>query len=126
MLRRFSTAPARRMAGSAGPALSLPCVRVGASRSVVDTRKVSKKELIVAGAMGAGMTSVITIGMFHLIVVKVPLTVAAGTVGVSLVSGMLVAFEGSDLGSSFGCVMGMFFGGVGCYYAKTMQEPWRK
>jgi hypothetical protein len=88
----------------------------------------AKTDKMIAGCVGATMSSAVVIGTFHLIVVKVPLMVAAGTILGSSLSGILAAFEGGEGsgGGAFGSAIGIFFGCIGAYYAKTSTEPWRK
>ena len=83
---------------------------------------------IVVGACAACATSFSTVGIFHLIVVPVSPFIALATIGAATASGALAAIEGGQDqgGSSFGAVVGLFFGAIGCHYAKTSKEPWRK
>lgn len=82
---------------------------------------------ITLGAGSAFVTSTATLGMFHLIVSPVSAGIAAATLVSATASGAFAAFEGGkeESGSSFGAVMGLVFGGIGGYYAKSCNEPWR-
>ena len=110
------------VAASASPAVLFAGAGPSAQARGVKTDK------MVAGAIGATMSSAVVIGTFHLIVVKVPLLIAAGTIGGSAISGVCAAFEGGEGsgGGAFGSIIGVFLGGLGAYYAKTSTEPWRK
>jgi hypothetical protein len=92
--------------------------------SMLVARRGVKTDKMLIGALGAFMSSTATIGLFHLLVIKVPLTMLAGTIGAATVSGLFAALEG-DAGASFGTVVGLFFGGIGCYFAKSANEPWK-
>ncbi|RNF26162.1 uncharacterized protein Tco025E_01562 [Trypanosoma conorhini] len=83
---------------------------------------------VVVGSCAALSTSVTILGIFHLIVTPVSPTIAAATLSAAAVSGALVVFEGgsNEGGTTFGAVLGVFFGAMGGYYAKSSKEPWRK
>ncbi|EAN94788.1 hypothetical protein C3747_41g122 [Trypanosoma cruzi] len=83
---------------------------------------------IVVGSCAALSTSVTILGIFHLIVTPVSPAIAAATLSAAAVSGALVVFEGgkNEGGTTFGAVIGVFFGAMGGYYAKSSKEPWRK
>ncbi|KAH9579867.1 hypothetical protein LSM04_003288 [Trypanosoma melophagium] len=83
---------------------------------------------IVVGSFAALSTSVTILGIFHLLVTPVSSTIAAATLSAAAVSGALVVFEGgkNEGGTTFGAVLGVFFGVMGGYYAKSSKEPWRK
>lgn len=87
----------------------------------------TKKEKLVAGALGATVSSMSVLGVCHLLVCEVPLAVAGGSVGGAALTGALGVFEGEGSGGSgFGTAIGIFLGGVGAWYAKTSTEPWSK
>lgn len=98
--------------------------------AVVTAQRGLKVDKMIAGAIGATLSSSVIIGVFHLIVVKVPLAVAAGTIAGSGFTGIFAAFEGGKDGegsvAAFGTLIGVFLGCLGAYYAKTSAEPWRK
>lgn len=97
-----------------------------AAATTAATRGV-KTDKMIAGAIASTTSAAVVIGTFHLIVVKVPLYIAAGTIGGAAFSGIFAAFEGEGGGGAgFGSIIGVFLGGIGAYYAKTTTEPWRK
>jgi hypothetical protein len=112
---------------SASPAVAMATPAMTAIVPVTAMRGI-KTDKMIAGAIGATISSTVVIGTFHLIVAKVPLMVAAGTIVGSGLSGVLAAFEGGEGGNSgaFGSAIGIFLGCIGAYYAKTSTEPWRK
>ncbi|KEG10791.1 hypothetical protein DQ04_03291080 [Trypanosoma grayi] len=82
---------------------------------------------IAVGSVAALSTSMTILGIFHLIVTPVSPTIAVATISAATVSGALVVFEGgNEGGTTFGAVLGVFFGAMGGYYAKSSKEPWRK
>ncbi|AAZ11723.1 uncharacterized protein TEOVI_000542900 [Trypanosoma equiperdum] len=83
---------------------------------------------VVLGTCSALSTSTTILAIFHLLVTPVSGTIAAATLSASAVSGALVILEGdsSTSGTAFGAVLGVVFGGIGGYYAKSSKEPWRK
>ena len=87
--------------------------------AVTDTRTISTGIDIQYGAAGAGVTTGLTLIMFHMIVLPVPTFTACVAVSISTVCGVLVTLEKADLGAYFSLLIGFFFGGVACYYVKS-------
>eukprot|EP00331_Platyophrya_macrostoma_P029208 CAMPEP_0176437112 /NCGR_PEP_ID=MMETSP0127-20121128/18411_1 /TAXON_ID=938130 /ORGANISM="Platyophrya macrostoma, Strain WH" /LENGTH=118 /DNA_ID=CAMNT_0017820643 /DNA_START=54 /DNA_END=410 /DNA_ORIENTATION=- len=116
--------PMRLMSTRAASAASM---LTPSSSSLRCSRRHINTDKVVVGAVAATCTSVTTIGVFHLIVTPVSLTIGVSTVAAAAASGALAAIEGDkEGGSSFGAVCGIFFGAIGGYYAKSSKEPWRK
>lgn len=79
------------------------------------------------GAATATISSIGILGVFHLLVVKIPMSIAGASIAASFCSGALASFEGgneSEGGGSFGTIVGVIFGGIGGYYARSISEPW--
>lgn len=82
---------------------------------------------VLIGCCSAVLTSTTTIGLYHLIVTPVSLTIGLATVATAAASGALCVIDGgSSGGTSFGAVVGIVFGALGGSYAKSQKEPWRK
>ncbi len=98
--------------------------------SVLGSSRGMKTDKIISGSVSATLTSSTVIAAFHLVVVPVPFSVAGATVAAAAVTGAMSIFEGGvnddTHGTSFGSVAGIFLGGIGGYYAKSANEPWRK
>jgi hypothetical protein len=116
----------RRSVAIAPQQVRLSTHRMGAT--LTTTRRNISTDKVVVGASAAACTSITTIGLFHLIVTPVSLTIGVATICAATASGALAAVEGGkeEGGSSFGAVCGIFFGAIGGYYAKSSKEPWRK
>ena len=85
----------------------------------------AKKEKLILGALGATCSSMSVLGVCHLFVCQVPLTVAGGSVAGAALTGALGVFEGEGSGGAgFGTAIGIFLGGVGAWYAKSQDQPW--
>ncbi|KAG8347464.1 hypothetical protein ERJ75_001244100 [Trypanosoma vivax] len=80
------------------------------------------------GTCSAVCTSTTILAVFHLLVTPVSAAIGAATLSAAAAGGALVVLEGdnSTSGTAFGAVVGVVFGGIGGYYAKSSKEPWRK
>nr|CCC90878.1 conserved hypothetical protein [Trypanosoma congolense IL3000] len=104
----------------------VPAVACGLHPLRLPQRHFTDKLLL--GTCSALSTSTTILAIFHLIVTPVSSTIAAATLSASAVGGALVILEGdgSTSGTAFGAVIGVVFGGIGGYCAKSSKEPWRK
>ncbi len=96
---------------------------------VLTPRRGLKPDKMITGAIAATLSSTVIIGVFHLIVVKIPLPIALGTIGGAGFSGIFAALEGKESEgnvAAYGTLIGVVLGCFGAYYAKTSAEPWRK
>ena len=95
---------------------------------LVTQRRLVNTEKVATGAASALVTSIATVGVFHLFVTPVTLNIAVITAAAAGASGALAALEGGkdEAGTTFGAVIGLFFGCIGGYFSKTTNEPWRK
>ena len=92
---------------------------------LTSSRQFTDKLLI--GAISSCLTCSTTLGLFHLLVTPVTPSIAAATVATATATGACVVIDGgSQGGSSFGAVAGVFVGAMGGFYAKSQKEPWRK
>lgn len=82
---------------------------------------------LLIGSCASFLTSVTTLSLFHLIVTPVNSSIALATIATATASGALCIIDGgSEGGTSFGAVVGVFIGAMGGFYAKSQKEPWRK
>ncbi|KAG5498530.1 hypothetical protein JKF63_02816 [Porcisia hertigi] len=92
---------------------------------IASSRRFTDKVLI--GSCSSLLTCSTTIGLFHLLVTPVSLSIAAATLATATASGALCVVDGGNVNSTtFGAVVGIFIGAVGGFYAKSEKEPWRK
>jgi hypothetical protein len=109
----------------AAPAAGAAAAADGTAKKSSGFLSEAKKEKILAGAIAATASSLSVIGVCHLIVCEVPLTIGVGSVAGAALTGALGVFEGEGSGGSgFGTAIGIFLGAVGAYFAKTSTEPW--
>ncbi|KPA82984.1 hypothetical protein ABB37_02724 [Leptomonas pyrrhocoris] len=79
------------------------------------------------GSCSAFLTCATTLSLFHLLVTPLSASIGAATMATATASGACCVIDGgSEGGTSFGAVVGVFIGAMGGFYAKSQKEPWRK
>lgn len=80
-----------------------------------------------SGAGSACISCAAVLSVCHLIVTPVGSSVALATMAAAGLSGAACVVEGSkdDSGGGFGAITGLFVGGMGAWYSKSVSQPWR-
>ncbi|CCW61768.1 unnamed protein product [Phytomonas sp. EM1] len=107
------------------PRVFIPRRSITTSAVFQSQRCIADKILI--GSCSSFLTSFSTLGLFHLLVVPLSSTIAMATLATATATGALCVIDGgSQDGTTFGAIVGIFIGGLGGFYAKSKNEPWKK
>ncbi|CCW67933.1 unnamed protein product [Phytomonas sp. Hart1] len=115
VLHPCSSLVTQKGVGGGGPAQAL----------LQGRRHVADKILVGSGA--SLLTACSTLGLFHLLVVPLTSAIAMASLATATATGALCVIDGgSQDGTTFGAIVGAFIAGLGGFYAKSQNEPWKK